>query len=102
MCLAVPGKLIEWLQHDSPFAQAWVEFAGVRRKVNMACLPQASIGDYVLVHAGIAISGIDEEEAHRVQQWLAELGEAPESGSHNLPRPSPLTKHERGLPDETC
>ena len=74
MCLAVPGKVVEWTERDPLFASAAVEFAGVRRQVSMACVPQADIGDYVLVHAGIAISRIDAAEAVRVLIALRELG----------------------------
>ncbi|MEX0704110.1 MAG: HypC/HybG/HupF family hydrogenase formation chaperone [Planctomycetales bacterium] len=73
MCLAVPGCVIEWLERDLPFAAATVEFAGVRRRVSMACIPEALPGDYVLVHAGVAISLIDAAEAGRVLATLAEL-----------------------------
>jgi len=73
MCLAVPGKVVEWLQRDDLFAQATVEFGGVRRPVSMACVPGAAIGDFVLVHAGIAISRIDAGEAARVLAALAEV-----------------------------
>ncbi len=73
MCLAVPGKVIEWIDRTPPFATATVEFGGVRRAVNMACVPEASTGDYVLVHAGLAISRIDAAQAARVLAALAEL-----------------------------
>lgn len=74
MCLAVPGKLVQWIERRPPFATAAVEFGGVRRQVNMVCVPDAAAGDYVLVHAGIAISQIDAAEAERVLATLAELG----------------------------
>lgn len=73
MCLAVPGKVIAWTDRTPPFATAVVEFGGVRRAVSMACVPEANVGDYVLVHAGIAISRIDAAEAARVLAALAEL-----------------------------
>ena len=73
MCLAIPGKVVAWLQREPPFAQADVEFGGVRRQVCMACVPEAAEGDFVLVHAGIAISRIDPEEAARVLEILEEL-----------------------------
>lgn len=69
MCLAVPGQLVQWIQRDSVFARAVVEFAGVRRECQMACVPDAEIGDFVVVHAGIAISRIDQDQA---DQALAE------------------------------
>jgi hydrogenase expression/formation protein HypC len=74
MCLAVPGRLIQWIERQPLFSTATVEFGGVRRQVNMVCLPDAAAGDYVLVHAGIAISLIDAAEAERVLATLAELG----------------------------
>ena len=73
MCLAIPGKVIEWIERESPFATATVEFGGVRRRVSMDCVPEAVEGDYVIVHAGIAISRVDREEAMRVLQTLDEL-----------------------------
>jgi len=74
MCLALPGKVVDWIERQPPFSTAAVEFAGVRRNVNMACVPEAVAGDYVLVHAGIAISQIDAAEAERVLATLVELG----------------------------
>jgi hydrogenase expression/formation protein HypC len=73
MCLAIPGKVVDWLDREPPFATASVQFGGISRTVNLACVPEAEIGDYVLVHAGIAISRIDVAEAERV---LAALSQA--------------------------
>lgn len=73
MCLAVPGRVTDWLERESPFQSANVEFGGVRRVVGMECVPQAEVGDYVLVHAGIAISRIDAEEAANVLEILRQL-----------------------------
>lgn len=73
MCLAVPGKLIEWLERESPFEEALIEFGGIRRRVNMSCIPAATEGQYVLVHAGVAISIIDSEEAARVFESIQDL-----------------------------
>jgi hydrogenase expression/formation protein HypC len=73
MCLAVPGRVVEWIERESPFARAAVEFGGVRRQVSMAFVPEANEGDYVLVHAGIAITRIDADEAVQVVETLNEL-----------------------------
>lgn len=73
MCLAVPGQIAEWRERDPLFATAIVDFGGVRRSVSMACVPDAETGDYVLVHAGIAISRIDPDEAAKMLQTLEEL-----------------------------
>ena len=75
MCLAVPGKIVRWLDHDAMFARAEVEVAGIRRICHMACVPDAAEGDYVLVHAGIAITQIDAVEAQRVLEDLAILND---------------------------
>ena len=66
MCLAIPGKLVRWIDDEGPFAKAVIEFEGVSRECQMAFATEANVGDYVLVHAGIAISRIDAEEAERV------------------------------------
>jgi hydrogenase expression/formation protein HypC len=63
MCLGIPGQLKRWLDTDPLFARAEVEFAGIRREIYMACVPDAVVGDYVIVHAGIAIGIVDEVEA---------------------------------------
>lgn len=73
MCLAVPGQVVQWNERRPPFSSAAVDFGGVQREINMACVPQAATGDYVLVHAGIAISQIDAAEAERVLATLSEL-----------------------------
>jgi len=85
MCLAVPGQVVEWLDHDPLFASALVEFSGVRRPIHLACVPDCRVGDYVLVHAGVAICQIDEAEARRVLATLDEAAQhdstSPESDS---------------------
>jgi hydrogenase expression/formation protein HypC len=73
MCLAIPGQVVDWIEREPPFATATVEFGGVRRQVSMACVPEARCGDYVLVHAGIAISRIDAANAAKILQTFAEM-----------------------------
>lgn len=73
MCLAVPGRIVELVESEPPFASAIVEFGGVRREVSVACVPEATAGDYVMVHAGIAISRVNADEAARVLDTLREL-----------------------------
>jgi hydrogenase expression/formation protein HypC len=75
MCLGIPGKVVRWVDRSIPFAQAEIEFDGVRRKCSMACVPEADEGDYVIVHAGIAITKIDAVEANRVLAELNSLGD---------------------------
>ncbi len=73
MCLAIPG-LLETRDGDDPlFATGNVRFGGVVKNVSQACVPEAVVGDYVLVHAGIGIGTIDEDEARRIFEMLEEL-----------------------------
>ena len=73
MCLAIPGKILS--QDDLGFARTGrVDFGGTVRQVRLDFVPEAAPGDYVLVHVGFAISKIDEEEAQRTYEALAELG----------------------------
>lgn len=73
MCLAIPGELKRWIERELPFCQAEVEFFGIRRVCNLSCVPEAEVGDYVIVHAGVAISIVDTAE---VAKLLAELSRA--------------------------
>ncbi len=75
MCLGVPGQVVEPVQGEEAMATAIVDFSGLRRRICMSCVPEAKVGDYVIVHAGIAISQIDPEEAVKVFTYLEELGE---------------------------
>lgn len=77
MCLAVPGQLVRWLRSDFPFMEAEVDFLGVRRICNLSCVPEAQPGEYVIVHAGVAISRVDETAAQRSLAELRSLGESP-------------------------
>ena len=72
MCLAVPGQVLS-IEGDDPLTrQGRIAFAGIVKQVNLAFVPEAKVGDYVLVHAGIAISVIDESEAEKTLAYLAE------------------------------
>ncbi len=63
MCLAVPGKIIN-ISGDEPLARMGnIDFSGIKKEISLAYLPEAKIGDYVIVHAGFAISIIDEDDA---------------------------------------
>lgn len=76
MCLSIPGKLIEIVAElDSTFRIGKVDFEGIKKEVNLAMVPEAKIGDYVLVHVGAAISLVDEEEAKKTFEILMKLGE---------------------------
>lgn len=82
MCLAVPGKIIEIRQAEDPLDRTGrVDFGGVIREVNLACVPQAKLGDFVIVHVGLAISVLDEEEARRTLETFRELADAAAAGN---------------------
>jgi len=73
MCLAIPGKVIEVFE-DQGLRMGRVDFGGTVKKACLAQLPEASVGDYVLVHVGFALSLVDPAEAERTYRLLEELG----------------------------
>ena len=79
MCLAVPGRIVS-VNGEDIARQARVDFGGVLKEVNLAYVPEAQIGQYVLVHVGFAISVVDEEEAGKVFGYLRQMGELGELG----------------------
>jgi len=81
MCLAVPGRVVE-ITGSADLPMARVDFSGVVRQACLAYLPEARVGDYVLVHVGFAISRIDEQAARETLEALAQIGEltVPEEG----------------------
>lgn len=82
MCLAIPGKLLSITsQLDETFRQGKVSFGGIIKEVNLSMVPEAQAGDYVLVHVGVAIGRVDEEEAKITFEYLKQMGEVDEIGS---------------------
>ena len=79
MCLAVPGKVVE-ITGEGELRMGKIDFSGVLRQACLAYVPEAQLGDYVLVHVGFAISRIDEEQAMETLAALAEIGELAELG----------------------
>ena len=78
MCLAVPGRIVEVSGEDALLRSARVDFGGVVKRVNLGFVPEARIGDYVLVHVGFAISKVDEDEAKRTFEMLREMSQLDE------------------------
>jgi len=88
MCLAVPGKILSIDGHDPILRSGKVDFSGVVKQINLAYVPDAKVGDYVLVHVGFAISTVDEDEARQVFEYLRQMGDLGElelgdSGPHD-------------------
>ncbi len=77
MCLAVPGKVLS-VQGEGIARVGRVNFGGIIKQVNLAYVPQANIGDYVVVHVGFAISVMDEHQAIQVFEYLKQIGELSE------------------------
>lgn len=75
MCLAVPGRLVHINDADPTLPQGTVDFGGVRKEIQLAFVPEARIGDQVLVHVGFAIQIVDDVEAARILDALESLEE---------------------------
>ena len=78
MCLAVPGKVLNIA--DDVLRTGKVAFGGITKDVSLAYVPEAKIGDYVIVHVGFAIGRLDEDEARRTFAYLEQLGDLSELG----------------------
>ena len=75
MCLAIPGK-IESVSGDDPLTRMGkINFGGILKEASLAYVPEAKVGDYVIVHVGFAISRLDEDEAHKIFDYLKEMEE---------------------------
>jgi len=80
MCLAVPGRLLSVEGDDPAFRTGRVDFCGIKKTVNLAFTPDAAPGDFLLVHVGFALTQVDEEEARRTYQYLAQIGALADEG----------------------
>ncbi len=73
MCLGVPGKVLE-IRADRGTRMATVDFGGVTKSVCLAYVPEVEVGDYTIVHAGFAITKLDEKSALETLRMFAEIG----------------------------
>ena len=73
MCLAVPGKILE-TREEGGSRLGRVQFGGITRQVQLDFVPEAGIGDYVIVHVGFALSKVNADEAERTYQLLEQMG----------------------------
>jgi hydrogenase expression/formation protein HypC len=79
MCLAIPGKITAITEElDTTFRKGKVSFGGIIKEINLFMVPEAKIGDFVLVHVGVAINIVDEEEAQKTFSYLKQMGEVEE------------------------
>ena len=92
MCLAVPGRITS-IQGEDPLSRCGrIDFGGVFKEASLAFVPEAKVGEYVIVHAGFALSRLDEKEAQQVFQYLnemQELGAAEEANAESKSNSAP-------------
>jgi hydrogenase expression/formation protein HypC len=81
MCLGVPGKILSIEPNPLGMTMGKVSFGGVAKEVCLAYVPEAQVGDYVIVHAGFALNKLDETEALEVFELLKEMGELEDATS---------------------
>jgi len=74
MCLAIPGKVIS-VEQSNGLRSGRIQFGGIVRQASLDFVPEAEVGDYVMVHVGYAISRVDEAEAQRTYELLEEMGD---------------------------
>ena len=86
MCLAIPGKVVSFHENHG-VRMSKVDFGGITREACLEYLPDTKVGDYVLVHVGFAISKVDEEEAARTYQYLAEMDQLGELSPPGMGEP---------------
>jgi hydrogenase expression/formation protein HypC len=73
MCLAVPGKIVSISGADPLERMGRIDFGGILKEASLAYVPDAKIGDYVIVHVGFALSRVDEDEAKKVFEYIREM-----------------------------
>jgi hydrogenase expression/formation protein HypC len=83
MCLAIPGQVLSVEGEDELTRSGKVSFGGVVKEVNLAYVPEAEVGDYVVVHVGFARSKVDEAEARQVFEYLRQMDELSELNDAN-------------------
>src|SRR5690348_8822639 len=93
MCLGIPGEIVAMTDQDG-LSVGRVKFGGITRDVCLSCIPDALVGDYVLVHVGFAIAKVDPDQAAHAYRTLAELGllqelsdDLPGVGPADIPTP---------------
>ena len=79
MCLAIPGMIMEVVEQANNRIGT-IQFGGIKREANLDFVPEATVGDYVIVHVGFAISRVDAEEARRTYDILEKMGLLEEEG----------------------
>lgn len=81
MCLAVPGRIVSVAGDDPLTRMGKIDYGGVLKEASLAYVPEAGVGDYVIVHVGFALSKVEEEEAKKVFEYLREMDELAGEGA---------------------
>jgi len=89
MCLGVPGKILDIEENALGMTMGTVSFGGIKKEVCLAYVPEAQVGEYVIVHVGFAISQIDADEAQEVFRTLEAMGELEELDTPGLDEGAP-------------
>lgn len=87
MCLAIPGKIVD-IREEHGLRVGRIQFGGILRQASLDFVPEAQVGDYVMVHVGFAISRVDAEEARRTYELLEEMGALADELPSEPPIPS--------------
>lgn len=95
MCLAVPGQILSIQEEDEFRRHGRVSFGGVVKEVNLAYVPEAGVGDYVVVHVGFALSVVDEDEARQTLDYLRQMDELQELGAQPPAHPEKAASPEQ-------
>ena len=97
MCLAVPGKITSISGEEPMLRVGKIDFGGILKEASLAYVPEAEVGDYVIVHVGFAISRLDEAEANKVFEYLREMQELSElTADEGEPAPGASTRQNSG------
>jgi hydrogenase expression/formation protein HypC len=98
MCLAIPGKVTSISGEDELSRVGKIDFGGIQKEASLAYVPEAQVGDYVIVHVGFAISRLDEAEANQVFEYLRQMEELAELQPDASPEAGPGPAEARPAP----
>ena len=73
MCLAIPGKIVSVSGKDPLERMGKIDFSGILKEASLAYVPDAKVGDYVIIHVCFALSKVDEDEAKKVFEYLKQM-----------------------------
>jgi len=94
MCLAIPGKVIE-IYNENDLQMGKIDYSGTITKACLAYVPEAQVGQYVIVHAGFAISVLDEEEAQKSLETWDDFADRLRDGGYNVTSGPLSEKHKK-------